>query len=239
MENKDYHIDLMFPSKYLRASDLPTEGVAFTITKINGDELKMVNGQSKHAYLLTLKEAEKQFVLNKTNAGAIAMTLGDKRAINWVGRRICLFPTQCDAFGKTVDCIRTRATQEQTPPQTKPAEKPLEPATEKTTPAEDAAAEKVRQTMITSAMAIMKDFKWGGWEANAFYSLIIGHFVKGGITAMSFQNVEKVADALGEVKNGCEVLFTGVKKAKQLLTGDEKGFACNWKEEPNPDVNKF
>jgi phage-related protein len=47
-------------------------------------------------------------VLCKTTANQIAESLTEKKAVKWAGRQITLYPTQCEAFGKTVDCIRVR-----------------------------------------------------------------------------------------------------------------------------------
>jgi hypothetical protein len=44
-------------------------------------------------------------VLNKTSAKAIADLYGPKTE-EWKGKDIQLFATTCQAFGKTVECIR-------------------------------------------------------------------------------------------------------------------------------------
>jgi hypothetical protein len=35
--------------------------------------------------------------------------LHGKTVKSWIGKRLCIFPTTCEAFGKTQDCIRIRA----------------------------------------------------------------------------------------------------------------------------------
>ena len=55
------------------------------------------------------RRERKKLVLNKTNATTVAKLYGP-RPSQWAGKRIVLFPTQCEAFGKTTDCIRVRPT---------------------------------------------------------------------------------------------------------------------------------
>jgi hypothetical protein len=75
----------------------------------NTDEARAAELEARHDRIMAdFDKTEKLFVLNKTNANAIAEALGEKKAVNWTGKRITLFPTQCDAFGKTADCIRVK-----------------------------------------------------------------------------------------------------------------------------------
>jgi hypothetical protein len=34
--------------------------------------------------------------------------LSEPKAVNWPGRKITLYPTTCDSFGKKADCIRVK-----------------------------------------------------------------------------------------------------------------------------------
>ncbi len=106
--NPDLNVDLMFPSKYLKAADLLGKDVTVTITRVNGEDLQMTNGTKEHKFLVSFEGTEKQLVLNKTNAKSIAKALNEKRAVKWAGQRITLYPTECMAFGKITDCIRVR-----------------------------------------------------------------------------------------------------------------------------------
>jgi len=56
--------------------------------------------------ILRFKETEKELILNKTNAKGVAKVLGESRASNCPGSKVTLKPTQCEAFGEIVDCIR-------------------------------------------------------------------------------------------------------------------------------------
>jgi len=107
-ENPEFHVDLMFPSAYLRAADFDGKQVTLTITEVLRDSLRLATGGNTEKYILRFKETEKMLVLNKTNAKLIAKHLHEPKAINWPGARIVLGPDRCDAFGETVDCIRVK-----------------------------------------------------------------------------------------------------------------------------------
>jgi hypothetical protein len=108
VENPELNIDLMFPSKYLKAADLQGKDVTLTIETVKGEDLQMTNGTKEHKYVIAFVGTPKMLVLNKTNAKSIAAALGEKRAVKWAGQRITLFPTECSSFGKIVDCIRVK-----------------------------------------------------------------------------------------------------------------------------------
>lgn len=108
--NPDLNVDLMFPSKYLRAADFQGKDAPLVVAGAKKESLKMKDGSEKEGYVLTFQGTEKMFVLNKTNAQMIASVLGEKKARLWAGKRIVLYPTTCMAFGKKVDCIRVRET---------------------------------------------------------------------------------------------------------------------------------
>lgn len=107
-ENPEFHVDLMFPSAYLRAADFEGKAVTLTITEVHRDQLRLTSGAKAEKYVLSFKETDKMFVLNKTNAKAIAKMLHEPKAINWPGAKITLEPTTCEAFGEIVACIRVQ-----------------------------------------------------------------------------------------------------------------------------------
>ncbi len=106
LDNVQMHVDLMFPSKYLKAADLQGEPASLTIKEVIRDKLRMVNGSKVEKYLVKFKETPKMLVLNVTNARAIAKVLREPKAVNWAGSAIVLKPTTCEAFGVIVNCIR-------------------------------------------------------------------------------------------------------------------------------------
>ena len=105
-DNPEFHVDLMFPSRYLRAADFEGKAVALTISEVVRDKVQMATGQKAEKYVLRFQETDKELILNKTNAKAVAKVLHEPKAINWRGERIILKPTTCEAFGEIVDCIR-------------------------------------------------------------------------------------------------------------------------------------
>lgn len=102
------HVDLMFPSAYLKAGEFEGKNVTLTVAKVFKDELRLANGGKTEKYILSFEGTEKMFVLNKTNAKLIAKFLNEPKAINWPGAKITLGPDRCDAFGQQVDCIRVK-----------------------------------------------------------------------------------------------------------------------------------
>jgi len=104
--NPDMHVDLMFPSRYLRAVDFEGKPVTLTIAEVVKDKVQMANGSKAEKYILRFRETDKELILNKTNAKAVAKVLSEPKAINWAGEKIVLKPTKCEAFGEIVDCIR-------------------------------------------------------------------------------------------------------------------------------------
>lgn len=114
-------VRLLFPNEYVSAADLieaqrknGRTGVALTIASVAVETLKTTKGSERKPIvhfqeMLDRQRAgkgpEKKLVLNKTNARSIAKLYGYETN-DWVGKKITLFPTQCDAFGETVDCVR-------------------------------------------------------------------------------------------------------------------------------------
>ena len=113
-------VELMFPSKYVKAVDIEGKDRALTIESVKAEKLQRADGDSDQGYVVTFKGAKKAWVLNKTNAKTIAKIHG-KETDNWVGKRITLFATTCDAFGETVDCIRVRPVKPKTQRRKAPA----------------------------------------------------------------------------------------------------------------------
>ena len=110
-DNPSFHVDLMFPGRYLKAADLQDKPMSLTIKQVFRDQVRMTNGAIAEKYILRFKETEKELILNKTNAKAIAKLLREPKAVNWAGSVIVLKPTTCEAFGEIVDCIRVEMKQ--------------------------------------------------------------------------------------------------------------------------------
>ncbi len=94
-------IDSLYPSKYLRASDLDGD----TPVTMKSLMIEEVRGENKP--VLYFREEVKQMVLNKTN-GKIIGGLHGSETDNWPGKKIILYPTEVDFRGDLVDAIRVR-----------------------------------------------------------------------------------------------------------------------------------
>ena len=101
--------DDVFPSKYLKASDLNGKPIAVEIMDSAVEQLKTLDGKTQDKLILNFKGYKKGLVLNRTNYDAIADIHGEETD-DWEGKIIELYPTKTAMGGKTVACIRIRAT---------------------------------------------------------------------------------------------------------------------------------
>ena len=101
------NINDAFPSKYLKASDLPEEGSQeFTIEKIQIEEI----GRNKEKKpVIYFEEDHKGLVCNKTNARTIAKVLGTEEFEDWTGKSISLYRAEVDFQGEMVESIRVKS----------------------------------------------------------------------------------------------------------------------------------
>ncbi len=100
---KGMKVSELFPSKYLKATDIDKRGVCYTIK--DGEMAEMPDGQKKA--VLYFEEAPKGLVMNKTNTDTIADEYGDSMEA-WVGKRIELFTVKVTVNGEQRDGIRVR-----------------------------------------------------------------------------------------------------------------------------------
>ncbi len=117
---------LLYPTKFISAAELKDKDVTLTVRHLVMEEIARQGGGKERKpvmyFVETLAAAtkqnepenEKRLVLNKTNAKTVIKLLGHETDA-WKGKKIVLFPTQCEAFGEIVDCIRVR---DVLPPQT-------------------------------------------------------------------------------------------------------------------------
>ena len=115
------HYELLFPGKYLKASDLRDQDVRLTICPERGVALEEVQGHGGKKEMKPVmyfvetaakarreKLEEKSLILNKTNAGTIAGLYGTDTD-DWKGKRLILFPTKTQFGPDRVDCIRIKS----------------------------------------------------------------------------------------------------------------------------------
>lgn len=108
----------MYPSKYLKADDLPPEGM---LVEIQSLEIEEIGRDKSKKPVLYFADQTKGMVLNKTNAKAIGKLYGDDTD-DWIGQSILLMSAQVDFQGDVVDAIRVRMPP---PKKKKPAADPI------------------------------------------------------------------------------------------------------------------
>jgi hypothetical protein len=100
------HVDLLFPSKYLKAADLRGKRVPVVIEHLDPRaELKMRGGKTERKPVVTLKGKDKQWCLNKTNAMSVAEVYGPELR-NWIGKTVVLYGTRVQFGSKEVEAVR-------------------------------------------------------------------------------------------------------------------------------------
>ena len=100
--------DEVFPSRYLKASDLQGKAYVVTIERAPYEPLKGLDGKEVQKIVLHFRNAEKTLPLNVTNFDAVCDATGCSDTEDWPGQRIELYPTKTTMGGKTTDCIRIR-----------------------------------------------------------------------------------------------------------------------------------
>lgn len=97
----------MYDKDYIGAWDFKGDTVV-TILDVQAKKIKNVqtNKEDKKP-IITLDGYEKRWVCNVTN-GALIASLYGTHVEKWHGKKITLYPTQVQAFGRMQDCIRVR-----------------------------------------------------------------------------------------------------------------------------------
>lgn len=95
-----------FPSKYLKASDLPEHGTqSATIETVAIEE---IGKQKDRKPVIHFSDLDKGLVCNKTNAKTIAKVLGTEEFDDWSGKTIHLARAEVEFCGEMVESIRVR-----------------------------------------------------------------------------------------------------------------------------------
>jgi hypothetical protein len=100
----------IFPSKYLKASDLAGKPLEVEIKNAPTETLGS-GSDAEEKTVLCFRSGVKPFPLNMTNWDAVASIAGDDTD-DWHGHRVELYPTTTELKGKVVDCVRIRAPQQ-------------------------------------------------------------------------------------------------------------------------------
>lgn len=114
------HLELLHPSKYVKAADLRGKDVTVVIDYLTRENLIMAGGKRDQKIAISLrsvggKSLDKKLIVGKTVLRMIGGAIGDRHVERWSGCRITLYPTTCrGADGSTVECIRVRVRTAQT-----------------------------------------------------------------------------------------------------------------------------
>ena len=100
------NVNDMFPSKYLKASDIGDTDLELTIIAVDEETLGQGNDADIRS-VVYFSETPKGLVLNKTNARAIASLYGDE-SDDWAGNQIRLYATEVDFKGEQMLALRVR-----------------------------------------------------------------------------------------------------------------------------------
>lgn len=96
------NINEAFPSKYLKASDIPEGGFTVIISKVEEEEV----GRDKEVRpILYFQGEEKGIVLNKTNATNISKLYGYETD-DWAGKKVQIGTAWVDFNGQSTEGIR-------------------------------------------------------------------------------------------------------------------------------------
>lgn len=101
------HYRLMYPSEYLNACDLMGKDATVTIAKIEMEDVPGADGTRKKKPVVHFEGKQKRWPMPKTCAKVLAGRFGTDTD-KWIGKKVVLFPTTCQAFGQTVECVRIR-----------------------------------------------------------------------------------------------------------------------------------
>ena len=111
------NINTAFPSKYVKAAEVPEEGLTLTIDRV---EMEDVDGKGSHKPVVYFRKAKKGLVLNVTNSKKIQQLAGSPDTDDWSGKTITLYQSETEYAGDTVPCIRVRAAKNGSTPVVKP-----------------------------------------------------------------------------------------------------------------------
>ena len=101
-------ISAAFPSKYLKAADLPEDRtVTAIVDRIDIEDVAGNHDPDDERPVVYFKDKSRALVLNRTNANTLSAVYGDE-ADKWFGKPVILYRTETSFQGRMVPCIRVR-----------------------------------------------------------------------------------------------------------------------------------
>lgn len=108
------HVDLVHPTKYVKAADLRGKDVTIIIDGIFWEDLVMAGGVRDRKPSIRMlntnnKPLGKTWIVGKLVMREIASATGEKMVEKWIGKRVTMYPTTCKGKGgEVMECIRVR-----------------------------------------------------------------------------------------------------------------------------------
>lgn len=99
----DMNINDVFPSNFLKASDLHGRKLRLTISEVRMEKM----GQEEKP-VLYFEGKDKGLVLNKTKAGILSAAYSPETE-GWRGKEVAIYPTKVSFQGQMVDAIGVEA----------------------------------------------------------------------------------------------------------------------------------
>jgi hypothetical protein len=108
------HVDLVYPTEYVKAADLRGKDVTVVIDKLTWENLVMAGGKRDRKVAIHLRNTAgkplgKKWIAGKTVLKQIAQAVGSNDIGTWANQRVTMYPTTCKGkAGEVMDCIRVR-----------------------------------------------------------------------------------------------------------------------------------
>jgi len=102
-------IDEIFPRKYASGEDLAGKPVTLEIRAIIPETMRpATNAQPVEKWVVYFEKAQKGIILSRTLANQIVDATGQEDTVNWIGKRVTLYPLPMRVAGRDVIAIRAR-----------------------------------------------------------------------------------------------------------------------------------
>jgi hypothetical protein len=109
---KGLSFDQLYPGKYIKAGEFKGKDVTLTVTSVEREMLSNGAGGEEGAAIVSFKETEKQFVMNKTNGVCFRALWGDDSG-EWAGHKITLHAVKDESgLSESGLCIRVKGSPE-------------------------------------------------------------------------------------------------------------------------------
>lgn len=108
------HVDLVYPTEYVKAADLKGKEVTIIIELVTWENLVMAGGKRDRKAAIHMRSASgkpigKKWIVGKTVLRQIAKALNERDIGNWGGGRVTMYPTTCrGGGGEEMECIRVK-----------------------------------------------------------------------------------------------------------------------------------